>query len=492
MYNLTPEEKAIGRENFQAAVGSEFTRRDFLKGALAATAVTAGGVGAMYYGYDREIGNPVRAAVIGTGDEGGVLIGAHTPDFVQVVAICDIRPYNIHRAFHGDETNENTKRVRPGLLKKYGWKTQDEAEKHIKVTSDYKDILNNEDVEAVIIALPLHLHAQVAIEAMRKGKHVLTEKLMGHDVAQCKEMSRVSFDTGKLLATGHQRHYSVLYDNAVNLIQRGLIGDVHHIRAQWHRGNLPGRDSWSPPMPDQLDSQVKQLDADLAALTKDIEKMTGQVGKGVLDGLLAQQRTLGTRKKLLELQAKDGEVDATKYGYQAVQLASGTRPPLEELIRWRLWNRTGGGLMAELGSHQLDASGIFVSAVRNDGKKVHPLSVAAVGGRYIFPLDRECEDQVFSTYEFPGPDYEKDPNKKIVVTYSSINGNGFGGYGEVVMGTKGTLILEREEEVMLFREANTSTRLRVAAPRGGRPCWTPRRAAAATRPRARRCSNWVR
>ena len=35
------------------------------------------------------------------------------------------------------------------------------------------------------------------------------------------------------------------------------------------------------------------------------------------------------------------------------------RSPLEELIRWRLWNRTGGGLMAELGSHQLDASGIF-------------------------------------------------------------------------------------------------------------------------------------
>ncbi|MGA1476241.1 MAG: hypothetical protein ACO4AI_14010, partial [Prochlorothrix sp.] len=37
-------------------------------------------------------------------------------------------------------------------------------------------------------------------------------------------------------------------------------------------------------------------------------------------------------------------------------------------------------------------------------------------------------------YEYPAPGYEEDPNKKIVVTYSSINGNGFGGYGEVVMG----------------------------------------------------------
>ena len=56
-------------------------------------------------------------------------------------------------------------------------------------------------------------------------------------------------------------------------------------------------------------------------------------------------------------------------------------------------------------------------------------------------MDRDCEDHVYCMYEFPGPEYKKDPNKKIVLTYSSINGNGFGDYGEVVMGTKGTLVL---------------------------------------------------
>ena len=120
------------------------------------------------------------------------------------------------------------------------------------------------------------------------------------------------------------------------------------------------------------------------------------------------------------------------------------RSALEELIRWRLWNRTGGGLMAELGSHQLDASGIFISGLREGRRKGlaayrQPRSAAA-----FFPLDRDCEDHVYCIYEFPGPEYEADPNKKIGVTYSSINGNGFGGYGETVMGTKGTLILERE------------------------------------------------
>ena len=65
------------------------------------------------------------------------------------------------------------------------------------------------------------------------------------------------------------------------------------------------------------------------------------------------------------------------------------------------------------------------------------------------------------------PGYEKDDNKKIVVTYSSINGNGFGGYGEVVMGTKGTLVLEKEKEMMLFKGSDTTTKVGVKKDAGG-------------------------
>ena len=46
----------------------------------------------------------LRVGVIGTGDEGSVLLGAINPDFIEVKAIADIRPYNIWRAFHGDIT----------------------------------------------------------------------------------------------------------------------------------------------------------------------------------------------------------------------------------------------------------------------------------------------------------------------------------------------------------------------------------------------------
>ncbi|MGD9723413.1 MAG: Gfo/Idh/MocA family protein [Pirellulales bacterium] len=473
---LSPEEKAVGQENFQGTIG--VTRRDFLKTGIAAGVVSGAGLGAMYFGYEASLKDPLRIGVIGTGDEGNVLIGALTPGYQQVVAIADIRPYNVHRAFHGDHSSDSALAARCGLMTKYGWSSEDEARKHVKVyDKDYHDLLADKDVEAVVIALPLHMHAPVAIEAMAAGKHVLTEKLMGHSVHECKEMARFAKQFDKLLATGHQRHYSILYDNAVDTIRRGLVGEIHSIRAQWHRGNLPGRDSWSMPLPDE------KMGKRLAKLKKDLE-----VAKGLaVDDLNAEIAKLTSLRKEIEavksqtvsrlsqeiddlsLQYLDHAVKAEDYGYQTITLADGTkRSALEELIRWRLWNRTGGGLMAELGSHQLDAAGIFISGLRKDGEKALPLSVSAVGMRSLFPLDRDCEDHVYCLYEFPGPEYESDPNKKIGVVYTTINGNGYGGYGETVLGTAGTLILEREQEVMLFsNSAPTTTKVSVTQGKAG-------------------------
>jgi predicted dehydrogenase len=452
MRNLTPEEVTVGKGNFHSAIGSDLTRREFLQGTIAAGVVSGAGLGAAYFGYQQITGDPVRVGVIGTGDEGNVLIGAHTPQYVQVMAIADIRPFNIYRAFHGDESSASALKARPGLMSKYDWKSEDEAKKHVKVYGDYKELLKDPDIEAVIIALPLHLHAPVAIEAMQAGKHVLTEKLMAHSVSQCKDMGRVSRQTGKLLATGHQRHYSILYDNAKDLIHRGLIGDLHHIRAQWHRGNLPGKDSWQQPLPEQLAKDLAKLNEQLAsAKPGDMEKLMA-------------------KKRILEQQVKDADVDAAKHGYQQTTRPSGyVCSPLEELIRWRLWNRTGGGLMAELGSHQLDASSIFISAMNEKGEKVQPLRVSGIGCRNVFPDDRDIDDHVHCMFEFPAPGYESDPAKRIVVSYSSINGNGYGGYGECVFGTKGTLILEREQEVMLFKDSSTTTNIKVAKGKGGAP-----------------------
>jgi predicted dehydrogenase len=483
MQALTAEQKQTGQDNYYEAVG--VTRRDFIKGVAAAGAVSGAGLGAMYFGYG-SVKDPVRVGVIGVGDEGNVLLGGCTPEYVQVKAIADIRPSSIHRAFHGDWSSEPALQARPGLIKQYGYSSEAEAKKHVKVytpeNGGMQALLDDDEIEAVIIALPLFLHAPIAIQAMLRGKHVLTEKLMAHNVAQCKAMARVANETGLHLATGHQRHYSVLYDNAVHLLRFGLLGQLHHIRAQWHRGNLPGRDSWQMPLPggegkvnkiaDQLNSFKRQLDAATDPLS--IEQLSKKVAQWVAWD-------------------EDKAVLAHKHGYEELKLSTGeTRSALEELVRWRLWERTGGGLMAELGSHQLDAATIFCSALRQDGKKAHPLTVHAVGGRHIFPKDRDAEDHVYCMYEFPGPAYDanfdvgyyneaqnyppkgkgipsysEDPNKKIVVTYSTINGNGFGGYGEVVMGTKGTIVLDQEKEIMLYKDSDTSSKVSVKADKGG-------------------------
>ena len=166
---------------------------------------------------------------------------------------------------------------------------------------------------------------------------------------------------------------------------------------------------------------------------------------------------------------------ADGYGYEhEVREDNGLkyeRPAIEELIRWRLWNRTGGGLMAELGSHQLDAASIFIAAAHG-GKKQYPISVSATASRSLFSsLDRDVDDHISAVYDYPAPGYdpmdELGAQRKITVAYSTINGNGFGGYGETVFGTKGTLLIETEKEGLLYRTSAINDKTRVAKSASG-------------------------
>ena len=382
---LTPEQEKTGRENFSGAVS--VTRRDFLAGVAAGSA----GLGAIYFGYRELKGEPVRTAVIGTGDEGNILITQHPPKYMDIVAIADLRPTNRERAFKGDG-NEH----RVGLIQKLG------AEKAAKIRAfdDHKALLAAKDelgLEAVIIATPLVSHAPIARAAMDAGLHVLTEKLMAKTVTECKELIRKARETNRLLAVGHQRHYSVLYDNANSLVQAGLLGEIKHIRAQWHRNNsFPGSDQWNPTIPKE-----------------DVEFL--------------QDR-------------------AQEFGYDSV----------EQLCKWRLFNASGGGLMAELGSHQMDAASIFLG-------KVHPLAVHGYGGKNFYGVKgvgsqdkqtdpRDIDDHIYVTFEFPGKHYDLDQNDICIVTYSSINTNKFEPYGELVYGSRGTLFMKTEKEAMLWKE----------------------------------------
>ena len=405
---VTPEQEAIGRNNFYEAVGSKLTRRDAIKTGIAGGA----GLGAAYFGYSKLAGNRVRVAFIGTGDEGNVLITEHPEDYMEIVAIADLRPANIERTFKGSHPV-----ARIGLDAKLG---QDAAAK-VAVYKDYKQLLADKEklqLEAVVISVPLNQHAPIALECMEAGLHVLTEKLMARSVMQCKEMIRKAVENSLILAVGHQRHYSVLYDNANHLIQKGLLGDIKFIRAQWHRNNsFEGRDAWR---------------------------------KWKYDGYAKRDR-----EYLLDME-KSGRLQ--EFGYDTAK----------QLVDWRLYNKTGGGLMAELGSHQMDACSIFLG-------KVHPISVQGYGGKNFYGVpgvgptdkwddDREIDDQIFVTFEFPGKTYYEDDGHTIknvndicVVTYSSINTNRWEPYGEAVFGTRGTMVMKTEKDALLYKEASASS-----------------------------------
>jgi predicted dehydrogenase len=411
--NLTPEQRALGQANF-ARTADGLSRRGFMKSLAISGAALAVATPAAYFGYKSVAGKPVKAVLIGGGDEGGVLVGEHNPEYLEFVAVCDIRPSNMKRIFEGDPKVP----LRKGFNKVYG----DRAKK-IKQLDTYdaflEELEKNKDVEAVVIALPLVMHAKAAIDAMKIGQkrgkpiHVLTEKLMAWNITQCKQMIRTAKECNSLLSVGHQRHYSMLYAHATEVVNAGVLGDIKHIRALWHRNFTWPFDPKSTPdmVKDKSVPQPKYRDGWFPPITHQ------------------DYDALFDKKDMLK-----------KYGFDNV----------EQLIRWRLYQATGGGLMAELGSHQLDACSIFLG-------HVHPLAVSGVGVKSFFGTernDRDIDDHVFATYEFPGKNYDKrkNPHDVVVVTYSSISTNGFENYGECVMGDRGTLLVEKEQTVMLFPE----------------------------------------
>lgn len=459
--DLTPEQKATGKANFEqtagdlARAGKSKTmvtggepdpknpdRRDVLKAGLAAGAVVPVSA-AVYFGYSSWKGNKaVKTALIGCGDEGGVLVGDHNPEYNEIVAVCDIRPTNMDRIFKGDTG------PRKGLNKVYGEATAKKIARYDNLSALLAD-KSKLGLEAVVIATPLNTHDPITKACMDAGLHVLCEKLMARDVTRCKGMIKHAKDTGTLLAVGHQRHYSTLYAQALEMLENGILGDIKHIRALWHRNN-----SWRYSesafdknkyaaeygIPYYVDSWYKEIPkADAAALPPE---------------------------KLKELAFGNPDL----YGFKDVA----------ELVRWRCFDKTGGGLMAELGSHQLDASSIVLGHVK-------PLAVSGVGGKFFYGPgrnDRESDDGVFVTFEFPGPKHPKagkggtDANDVVVVTFTSFNSNEFEGYGEWVMGSHGTMFLEKEADVYLWREKDKSkkgdtggrdTRVTVTTAGGGKP-----------------------
>ncbi len=102
----------------------------------------------------------------------------------------------------------------------------------ISTTSDFKDIVNNSEIQAVVIATETPLHFDLAHAALDAGKHVFVEKPMAQSVKQAEELVRVASANNVQLMVGHLLMYHPAFRYVEQLIKSGDIGDVYYVHSE--------------------------------------------------------------------------------------------------------------------------------------------------------------------------------------------------------------------------------------------------------------------
>lgn len=197
-------------------------RRDFLKnlGVAGGTVLLASSPWLSAFSEARHTNKATaRLGIIGPGSRGRFLMSflKNNPK-AEVIAVCDIYQPSIDEA-----------------LKMYP---------QAKVYKDYRKLLENKEIDAVIIATPLNTHLQIALDAFDAGKHVFCEKTLAMTIDGCFQMYQKHRSTGKVFFSGQQRLFDPRYIKVMELIHAGTFGEIEGIRAYWFRNG-----DWRRPVP---------------------------------------------------------------------------------------------------------------------------------------------------------------------------------------------------------------------------------------------------
>lgn len=99
----------------------------------------------------------------------------------------------------------------------------------VRTTRDYRDMLEDEATEAVVVATPADTHCQLACEALAAGKHVFVEKPMAMTSAECREMVLASEKAGRKLMVGHTFLFNAAVHRIKELIDSGELGEIFYV-----------------------------------------------------------------------------------------------------------------------------------------------------------------------------------------------------------------------------------------------------------------------
>jgi predicted dehydrogenase len=119
------------------------------------------------------------------------------------------------------------------------------AEKYkVKGYLDYRELLNQSDVDAVVIATPDHWHGKMAMDAMDKGKDVYLEKPMVHTNEDARQLVATVKETKRILQVGSQTTSADIWWKAKKAIADGMIGQMIESQGSYHRNSVEGEWNW--------------------------------------------------------------------------------------------------------------------------------------------------------------------------------------------------------------------------------------------------------
>jgi predicted dehydrogenase len=161
-------------------------------------------------------GPDVRLGFIGMGRQSMFLLsGFLQVPGVKVLAGCDV---------YGIKRKRFEKRV-TDFYKKAG------VEAKVDTYEKYQDLLARNDIDAVVIAVPDHNHAMIAIAACKAGKDVYLEKPMTFTIMEGQELKKIVRETNRVLAVGSQQRSDPGFQHAVKLVQSGALGKISKVNA---------------------------------------------------------------------------------------------------------------------------------------------------------------------------------------------------------------------------------------------------------------------
>lgn len=230
----------------------------------------------------------------------------------------------------------------------------------LPITKDYSEILERNDVDAVIIATSDHWHDTIAIDALESGKSVYLEKPIVQKIDQGQAVIDAARNADQPIIVGSQRSSSILYEKARDLINEGEIGTLNFIEAYWDRRSATG--AWQYSIPPSASAE----NIDWQAFRKDLPTIP---------------------------------FDATHF------------------FRWRNYSDYGTGVTGDLFVHLFSGLHMILDTPG-------PNRIMATGGLRYWKDGRDAEDLVLGLYDYPETDTHPAFNMSLRVNFADGSGGG--------------------------------------------------------------------